>query len=139
MGYADEHGGVRPTTLCGARAIRDKALAAYPLLRRVGDSGLRWGDLMFVESEVVLKAMEVLKHRGVPSLPVRDALIVPASDAAQGARTLYLSFYHIVGALPVIKTKSRLPGVKAAVKAVWDEVKDLEPKRPQINTRSLAA
>lgn len=134
--YADEHDGVRPTDICAATAIRDRALAAYPMLSRVGDWGMTWADLMFVESEVILKAMEALRHLGVPSLPVHDAVIVPASDAAAGARMLYLSFYHVVGALPVIKTKSTLQGVQAVVGAVWDEVKDLETKTPQINTRS---
>jgi hypothetical protein len=134
--YAEEHSGVRPTDVCTASSIRDRALEAYPLLSRVGDYGLNWYNLMYVESEVILKAMEALMiHSKVPSLPVHDALMVAASDAAEGARTLYLSFYHIVGALPVIKTKSDLPGVKDAVEAVWDEVKGLEMKRPQIDTR----
>jgi hypothetical protein len=134
--YADEHGGVRPTRVCAAKTVGDMALKAYPLLRRIGDPGLRWADLMFVESEVILKAMETLRLQGVPSLPMHDALMVPASDAAAGARELYLSFYHVVGAVPVVKTKSELPGVRAGVDAVWEEVKNLEIRAPLINTRS---
>ena len=91
---------------------------------------------MYVESEAILTAMTTLMHRGLPCLPMHDALIVRASDAAEGARALYLSFHGVVGVLPVIKTKSKLPGVKAAVEAVWDEVKDLETKLPQIDTRA---
>jgi hypothetical protein len=118
--------------------MRDKALKAYPLLKHMGQWGLEWGDLMYVESEVIIKAMTVLMRMGVPSLPVHDALIVPVSDAAEGARTLYLSFHSIVGTLPVIKTKSRIEGVRAAVEAVRAEFRDTATKAPQINTRRAA-
>jgi hypothetical protein len=136
--YAEEHGGVRPTKACPAPVMADKALKAYPALKHVGARGLTWADLMFVESEVLMTAMEALMHRSVPCLPVHDALMVAASDAAEGARALYLSFYHVVGTLPVIKTKSDLEGVRAVVEAVRDEVKDLETKPPRINTRLAA-
>lgn len=134
--YAEEHGGVRPTDICKATNIRSKAVEAYPLLSRVGDHGLKWFNLMYVESEAILFAMEALMRRGVPCLPMHDALIVRASDAAEGARALYLSFHGLVGVLPVIKTKSKLPGVMAAVELVWNEVKGLETKPPQIDTRA---
>ena len=136
--YADEHNGTRPTEQCSASVMREKALKAYPLLKHIGKWGLTWADLMYVESEIIMKAMTALMHRGVPSLPVHDALIVPVSDASVGAETLYLSFYHTVGTLPVIKTKSRVEGVKAAVEAVRSRFEGWETKAPQINTRRAA-
>jgi hypothetical protein len=132
--YADEHRGVRPSNICTAKSIADKAVTAYPLLRRVGGIGLEWSNLMFAESEAIMLAIEVLMRRGVPSLPMHDALIVRASDVAEGATALYLAFHGVVGVLPVINTKSKLPGVKATVEAVWGEVSGLETRPPQIDT-----
>ncbi|GAB9116798.1 hypothetical protein [Bradyrhizobium diazoefficiens] len=134
--YADEHDGLRPGKVGTARAIETKAIEAFPALKHIGRWGLEWGNLMFVESEIILWAIENLMQMEIPALPMHDALIVPASDAAEGARALYQSFYHTVGVCPVIKTKSELPGIREAVAAVAREFSGLPPKAPRINTRA---
>ncbi|WP_375314347.1 hypothetical protein WHZ77_15140 [Bradyrhizobium sp. A5] len=134
--YAEEHDGIRPGKVGTAPDIETKAKEAFPALKHIGSWGLEWGNLMFVESEIILWAIENLMQMEIPALPMHDALIVPASDAAEGARALYQSFYHKVGVCPVIKTKSGLPGIREAVAAVGREFSGLPPKAPMINTRA---
>jgi hypothetical protein len=76
------------------RKIREKVLERHPLLARWGGvirGRVRgYGDLMYIESEAIIGAMLTLmrKHQ-VPSLPVHDSLIVPASkfNVAKGAHS----------------------------------------------------
>jgi len=53
--------------------IKDRALQRHPLLLRWGGE-IRgrvrdWGDLMFVESEIIIGAMQELMSMSIPSLP----------------------------------------------------------------------
>jgi hypothetical protein len=66
------------------KVIKQKVLERHPLLARWGDK-IRdrvydWRDLMFIESEAIIGAMlTLMRDHQVPSLPVHDSLIVPAS------------------------------------------------------------
>jgi hypothetical protein len=74
------------------KTIKEKALERHPLLARWGGE-IRgrvydWRDLMFMESEAIIGAMlTLMRDHQVPSLPVHDSLIVPASKfhVAKGA------------------------------------------------------
>jgi hypothetical protein len=74
------------------RKIREKVLERHPLLARWGGE-IRgrvrgYGDLMYTESEAIIGAMlTLMRDHQVPSLPVHDSLIVPASKfhVAKGA------------------------------------------------------
>jgi hypothetical protein len=74
------------------KTIKQKALERHPLLERWGgvirDRVYDWRDLMFIESEAIIGAMlTLMRDHQVPSLPVHDSLIVPASKflVAKGA------------------------------------------------------
>jgi hypothetical protein len=74
------------------RKIREKVLERHPLLARWGGvikGRVRdYGDLMYTESEAIIGAMlTLMRDHQVPSLPVHDSLIVPASkfNVAKGA------------------------------------------------------
>lgn len=88
------------------RKTIDAILKVLPLLPE-GDEGvtvgLGWADLQFIESEIILSAMETLafKH-DVASLPVHDCLIVPAKDMGLAKDVLRDSFKDKVGVVPVI-------------------------------------
>ena len=66
------------------RTIKEKVLERHPLLTRWGGKlkgRVRgYGDLMFMESEAIIGAMlTLMRDHQIPSLPVHDSLIVPAS------------------------------------------------------------
>jgi hypothetical protein len=74
------------------KKITEKVLERHPLLARWGGvirGRMRdYGDLMFIESEAIIGAMlTLMRDHQVPSLPVHDSLIVPASKftVAKGA------------------------------------------------------
>lgn len=67
---------------------------------------VRWSNLMFIESEVIISTMQelMLKHQ-VPSLPVHDCIIVRESDKELAMRVLSEQFRKIVGIEPRLKVK----------------------------------
>jgi hypothetical protein len=132
--FAALHGG-RPDDVTPASMVSAEALKAYPALKRMGAPGFTWADLMWIESEIILGAMNALKAQGIPSLPVHDSLIVPASQASSGARALYLSFFHCVGSLPLIKGKGADEQAKREAEMVWKELEGLTPREPAYQYR----
>ena len=68
-------------------------LKKHPLLRKLNEpiKGRKrdWSDLMWIESQAILKTMLDLKRKyKVPSYPVHDSLIVPKSKADRAVREL---------------------------------------------------
>jgi hypothetical protein len=63
-----------------------------------------WGELQFLESQIILKTLEVLAFDlGVPALPVHDSIIVPQSKADLAASTLKECFKSIGGVEPEVE------------------------------------
>ncbi len=90
-------------------ATKELIIDAIPVLKDWPRSEFRWGDFHFIESCVVIKAMETLAYsHGVPCLPVHDSIIVPASKAHLAEGILKQSFMDEVGVYPLLKT-SGLP------------------------------
>ncbi|MGM4957817.1 hypothetical protein ACT4MK_21300 [Bradyrhizobium barranii] len=86
------------------RLIKERVWQRHPLLERWGRE-IRgrvrdWADLMFVESEIVIGAMEELKAKGIPSMPVHDSLIVQASKEAVAKNVLKQQFRAHTGVMP---------------------------------------
>jgi hypothetical protein len=84
--------------------IKERALQRHPVLERWGGT-IRgrvrdWGDLMFVESEVVIGTMQALKSKGIPSLPVHDSLIVQDNREADAVDDLKHQFRARTGVVP---------------------------------------
>ncbi|WP_108519980.1 hypothetical protein [Bradyrhizobium algeriense] len=84
--------------------IRERVLRRHPILQRLGDK-IRgrvrdWGDLMFVESEIIIGTMQELMRRGIPSMPVHDSLIVPESREAVAVDALKHQFRTHTGVMP---------------------------------------
>ncbi|BCB21149.1 hypothetical protein [Bosea sp. ANAM02] len=79
------------------RAVGERLLGRYPVLGSAGEEGLGWPDLMFTESEVVIRTMLALLKDGTPSLPVHDSLIVPASRSRPAVDALRESFKQVLG------------------------------------------
>jgi hypothetical protein len=84
--------------------IKGRVLQRHPLLHRWGGK-IRgrvrdWGDLMFVESEIVIGTMQELMRSGVPSMPVHDSLIVPESKERVAVDVLKHQFRVHTGVVP---------------------------------------
>ena len=84
--------------------IKGRVLQRHPLLNRWGGK-IRgrvrdWGDLMFVESEIVIGTMQELMRSGVPSMPVHDSLIVPESKERVAVDVLKHQFRVHTGVVP---------------------------------------
>lgn len=86
------------------QATGDRILQRLPVIGEDGQAPLAtWGTLQFVESEIVLRTMEVLAFdHAVPSLPVHDSIIVPRSQSELARERLKESFRLIGGVEPVV-------------------------------------
>ena len=89
-----------------AKAVEKVVLEHFPLMRDWPKQEVRWSNLMFIESEVIISTMQelMLKHQ-VPSLPVHDCIIVRKSDQELGMSVLLDQFRKIVGIEPRLKVK----------------------------------
>jgi len=92
-------------------------LTTYPAFSHLGEPGVQWADLMFVESQAIITAMRhLMLAYAMPSYPVHDSLIVPASRAGLATTLLAHHYEFHVGVIPRLDTKSTLPGAREAVK-----------------------
>ncbi|QIQ87402.1 hypothetical protein [Erythrobacter sp.] len=82
----------------------DAILAKLPILGTDGQAApFDWGPLQYLESEAMMKAMEVLAYdHQVASLPVHDSLIVPNEWKELATETLKGSFKETVGVEPLV-------------------------------------
>jgi len=92
-----------------AKLVRQKVLEQHPLLERWGSEikgrVLDYGDLMFLESQVIISTMLILKRdHGIPSLPVHDSLIVPVSKTWRAREVLRGQFQKVTGRIAHVKT-----------------------------------
>lgn len=111
--YAEEHGGLRPTRLCKAAAVRDQMVSRFPALMRLGQpSAPDWADLMWAESQVMISTMTALRLIGIPSLSMHDGIIVPQEYVVIASALLAEKFLNHVGVLPHLATKSTLPDIQ---------------------------
>jgi hypothetical protein len=90
------------------KLVRQKVLERHPLLERWGSEingrVLDWADLMFIESQIIISTMLVLKRdHGIPSLPVHDSLIVPRSKVWRAQEVLTGQFQEMTGCIPSLK------------------------------------
>lgn len=116
--YAEEHGGLRPTRLCKAAAVRNQMVSRFPALMQLGKPGAPdWADLMWAESQVMISTMTALRLIGIPSLSMHDGIIVPQEYVVVASALLAERFLNQVGILPHLATKSTLPDVQGEIDA----------------------
>jgi hypothetical protein len=102
-------------------SVSQAVLKKHPLLRKLNEpiKGRKrdWSDLMWIESQAILRTMLDLKRNyQVPSYPVHDSLIVPASKADRTMRQLRAHYfgelrrYHSSATLALkVSTRPRPP------------------------------
>ena len=98
--------GVAHKSWMTVKAVEKVVLEHFPLMRDWPKQQVRWSNLMFIESEVIISTMQelMLKHQ-VPSLPVHDCIIVRKSDQELAMSVLSQQFRKIVGIEPRLKVK----------------------------------
>lgn len=98
--------GVAHKSWMTVKAVEKVVLEHFPLMRDWPKQQVRWSNLMFIESEVIISTMQelMLKHH-VPSIPVHDCIIVRKSDQELAMRLLSEQFKIIVGIEPRLKVK----------------------------------
>ena len=87
--------------------IREQIAKSYPLLGALCRNAKKppiWAELMFLESEAVIKTMIALQGRDVPSLSVHDSLIVQQSQEALATKLLAESYQAATTAIPHIRS-----------------------------------
>ncbi|WP_336953282.1 hypothetical protein [Sphingobium aromaticivastans] len=88
------------------KAVQAAVLEKHPLLRDWESSEIRWGDLQYLESKVIVDTVHALTvGQGIPALPVHDSLIVPVSKVEIARKVLIEMFEKHIGMTPALKTE----------------------------------
>ena len=94
------------------KKVAEAMMAKHPVLERWGVSNYTWADLMFRESEALVRTKINLIDSGrVPSLSVHDCIIVPAKHWEVAARLFRSNYQEQCGISPRL-TVEFAPGLK---------------------------
>ncbi|KTR83855.1 hypothetical protein NS277_07915 [Novosphingobium barchaimii] len=85
--------------------IKAKVSEHMPLLKRIGECPYGWADLQYAEANILIDAMISLIDKGIPSLPIHDSLIVPASKSLEAHNVISDSFFRSLRVKPLIRVK----------------------------------
>lgn len=78
--YKEEHPGRSLSSDYRVPRVRSAVLRKHPFLHELAEDGITSLDLQWHEADILrIAMMELRESHGVPSLPVHDSLIVPAS------------------------------------------------------------
>ena len=96
--------------------VAEATLQQHPLLARLGEikgkRAITWADLMWVESEAIVRTILDLKRNyAIPSYPVHDSLIVPRSMSERTVKQLRV---HYFGELTRLFPKPTPPTLKVS-------------------------
>lgn len=84
--------------------VQERVTAALPLLAELPTLPWDWADLQYVESCAIVEAVERLAYdHDIPSLPVHDSIIVPASKEETASAILKDAFKKATGVYPHLK------------------------------------
>ena len=85
---------------------REAILAKLDVLRDWPSCPVRWGELQFIESQIIVGTVDDLARKhGVPALPVHDSLIIPQSHQCLATDTLRKNFFKQTGVNPALSIK----------------------------------
>ena len=79
--------------------IKSAVLKKFPIFKNWDSTKIRWGDLQFNESEVIVQTVyQLANYLSVPSLPVHDSLIIRKCDESTARSVLTNMFedrFHV--------------------------------------------
>lgn len=104
--YAEKNDGADLSKVCPAAKAKEHVLRAHPYMKDWPTSSVRWGQLQYEESCILLDAVEALmREYDCPALPVHDSIIVPRSKMALAMKVLCECFRRRLGVLPALSIK----------------------------------
>jgi hypothetical protein len=103
--FASDHPGRSLTSSHKPRAVEAAVMLRHPILRDLTSLGASWPELMFVESEAIIATMLDLIEAGVPSLPVHDSILVPATRETLAMEVLTRRFEQKAGITPTLEVR----------------------------------
>lgn len=106
--YAEDSGGRRLSKDFPVKGVGEAITQRFRLLKRWSKLPDTWATLMYRESEAVLNTMIELMDRQIPSLPVHDSIIVPASKETIAYDIFRSCYKGAVGVLPTLKVNKPL-------------------------------
>ena len=78
-------------------------LNLYPFINDLKQQNIGWARLQFEESEVILRTMQELMKKGIPSYPVHDSIIVPETSSEDAMYCLKECFRDRLGGEVIVK------------------------------------
>lgn len=78
-------------------------LEKYPFLASLDERKHSWGTLQYIESKIILNAMENMMGFGIAAYPIHDSLLVTRQCKNMAHNILSDCFYEAVGLLPILK------------------------------------
>ena len=84
------------------KVVGKVVIEKFPLLGRWSDLPDTWATLMYQESEAILKTMLDLMSKDIPSFPVHDSIIVPASKENTAYELLSNHYREVCGVVPAL-------------------------------------
>ncbi len=88
------------------KKVEEAVLARFPVLAKWPFCPIRWGDLQYIESCIIVKTMlRLARDHGIPAYPVHDSIIVPVSKAKVAEQVLREAFKEEVGVYPALSVK----------------------------------
>jgi hypothetical protein len=98
-----DKGVVKPKTMA-MKALEPVIVVHFPMLSDWSSSHVRWADLMFIESEIVIGTMlELMWSYGIPCYSVHDSIIVRREDQRLAIKTLSDQFESRTTVKPRLK------------------------------------
>jgi hypothetical protein len=91
------------------KGVGRMVIEKFPLLGRWSDLPDTWATLMCQESKAILKTMLGLMSSDIPSFPVHDSIIVPASQETVACELLSNHYREICGAIPALVVRQSTP------------------------------
>ena len=86
-----------------ASFYRSSLLKLYPFINDLKQQNIGWARLQFEESEIILRTMQELMKKGIPSYPVHDSIIVPETSSEEAMCCLKECFRDRLGGEVIVK------------------------------------
>ena len=94
--------------VCPIKKVEAAMIAKFPILGSWGSLDVTWADLMFHESEAVVRTMfELMENHNAASYSVHDALIVRHRDIDAASSILKANYKASVGLEPALEIETR--------------------------------
>ena len=90
------------------KLVRQAMEEKHPVMKDWGTLGISWADLMFVESEAVIRTMiEMMDQHKAPSFSVHDSLIVKERDLELAGNLISHHYHEVCGLKPCLEVNHK--------------------------------